>query len=143
MEMVTDIRPLHNDDAPSQDVTVETAEELTRRALESIIKSGEEVPALARYGLRNRRMIRVMLVSLLFDVILTIGVGTVAIQAHTATSAVTQRCVAGNAYKTNDKKLWVALLNLEPQAAATPAERAATARVLALVDKTDTQAKCG
>jgi hypothetical protein len=93
---------------------------------------------LARYGHRNRHLIRITIVSLVLDILLTAAVTVVAIQAHdassaaasarTAATAVAQSnrnlCLSGNASRAQQVEVWDYILSLaQPPATAAARER--------------------
>jgi hypothetical protein len=85
-----------------------------------------ELQRLAAYGHRNRRMIWGLIISIILDLVLTVTIAIVAVQAHdanTAAAAAKQSelalCTAGNAARAQQVTLWTHLLTL-PRAPGSP-----------------------
>lgn len=105
-----------------RDPTLAAAERLEQ----SMSELATEVSGLHQYGQRNRRLIRTLAVSLVFDVILSVFLGVVAIQANTAsnkasdaTSVAAQNrvnariaCEVGNQSRAAQIQLWGYVISL-------------------------------
>lgn len=81
---------------------------------------------LNTYGRRSRHLIWITIVSLALDILLTVALTVVAIQAHDTSGAVAQSnrnlCLSGNAARAQQVSLWDYILSLS-QPSATPADR--------------------
>lgn len=93
-----------------------------------------EIKALARHITRTRRMVRLLAISVVVDVVLSVVVGVVAFKAEQATNdanqarrAVVASCVSGNAARAVQRDLWGFILSLPPPPTLTPAEAASRA----------------
>jgi hypothetical protein len=109
---------------------------------------GPAVANLRRYGHTNRRLIYGLLLSLVFDVCLTVGVWHVADNAGRATSKANDAqlferasCQAGNQSRALQIQLWTATLG-PVQPGETAHQRQEAARFLALVRSTYQPRKC-
>ena len=93
-----------------------------------------ELGRLRKYGVRNRRMIWGLIVSIALDLILTAFVAVTAIQAHDANTAANSAkvaeatlCRAGNVARAQQVTLWTHLLSTPPVPGSpkrTPAQQA-------------------
>lgn len=98
--------------------------------------------AVARLSLRSRAKMRALTILFVFDVLLTFGVGyTAYANHHQSVQADQKTCRAGNAFRTNDKKLWDYAIGLVDRGAntATHAELNVFHR---FVDQTDKLRQC-
>ncbi len=111
---------------PDPDATRQAADRL------SISMQGlrEEIVGLRSYGERNRRLIWGLLVSLALDLILSIVVAVVAVQAAETSSAASQNrqmqissCEAGNQARMVSTQLWNYVLDLSERNIQTPEQR--------------------
>lgn len=96
-----------------------------------------ELKELRTYGHRNRSLIWALALSLLLDVLLSVGLGVVAIQARDATSlakrnveAARVTCESGNEARRVSRQLWTYVLDL---AATNPDQTPAQRRQLAQI----------
>lgn len=105
-------------------------------AVGSLIESTDslrgEVHDLKAYGRRNRRLIRIVTLSVIFDVLLSFGLGyatwrasRASDQAARASSALTVNCLAGNESRKIQTDLWNTVLAF-PQPNPTPEQEAQT-----------------
>jgi hypothetical protein len=108
------------------------SEDLIERsaALDERIAGSSEIDDLVRYGHRNRVLIRILGAILMFDVLLSMGLGLVAFRADQAARQAnsTQQqqraaCIAGNEARTGNRQLWHHVLDLPPSAPRTPAQQ--------------------
>ncbi len=90
-----------------------------------------QVEAQESYGRRNRRMIWWLVVSLLFDVVLTAVIATVAVQANRTSDRATQihsqqvsTCLAGNEARAKNVQLWEFVFKLTSTTEQTPEQKA-------------------
>lgn len=108
-----------------------------------------QVEAQESYGRRNRRMIWWLVVSLLFDVVLTAVIATVAVQANRASDQAAQvksqqvsTCLASNEARANNKKLWDYVLAATPTKPRTEEQNEQVRDFRAFVDKTFAPRDC-
>lgn len=113
---------------PGDDATLAAAERLST----SMDGLREDIGTLRSYGKRNRHFIWTLAVSLVLDVVLSVAVAVIAVQANQAASAAdrnrdTQRvtCESANESRAANRSLWGAILDASNQANpnATPAQR--------------------
>jgi hypothetical protein len=116
-----------------QQDTAQVARELTAALdrmsseLETVRHGSEERDeALLKYGRTNRRLIRGLIVSLILDIVITVAVGLLSVQAHNNTVAIGHTsasnlalCQASNVARHQQIELWEFLLDLSkgPQTA--------------------------
>jgi hypothetical protein len=74
---------------------------------------GAKIGALVQYGRRNRHLIILLAISIVFDLILSVALGVVAVGAHNAsdratvaTSGVKANCQTGNTVRAEEVQLW-------------------------------------
>jgi hypothetical protein len=108
---------------PDRESTLEAAQKLG----ESMESLRGEISALRQYGRRNRTLIWGLCASLLLDILLSVAVYFVAIQASEATSqaAINRQnavstCEAGNQARAVSTQLWTYVLDLSEQNNPTP-----------------------
>jgi hypothetical protein len=126
-------------------------------ALDARLKDEQEaIAALVQHDRRNRRMIRWLIVSVALDVMLSLGLGLVAIQAsiaagearsassQAAQNASTARatCIASNQARAVQVQLWNYILDLPPASPSSPNQDAQRAQLRAYVNSTFAQRKC-
>lgn len=82
----------------------------------------DQIHALRTYSQRSRRLIWGLVVSLLLDVLLSVAVAVIAVQANEATSTANQNrqtqiatCEAGNQSRALQLQLWTYVLDLSAQ----------------------------
>lgn len=112
----------------------ETTLAAAARLEESMAGLGSELKATREYGHRNRHLIWVLAVSLVFDIIMSVLFAFVAVQASNAsdratkaTSAAAQNrqnarvsCIAGNEARAAQVNLWTYVLDLSERPNQTP-----------------------
>jgi hypothetical protein len=88
---------------------------------ESNAQANARLDAQTTYGRRNRRMIWVLVGSVVFELLLTVVIAFVAVQAGNASDKATRAhdqqvatCQTTNEARANNKKLWDYLLDLPP-----------------------------
>jgi uncharacterized protein YgbK (DUF1537 family) len=111
---------------------VQRSDDLDRR----LAKDAEQIRELLVYGQQNRRLIRLLAISIAFDVMLTVAGGFLAFTAHmnsdlarqaTSSAAQTQQsqhtaCLSGNNARATEIQLWNYILGLVSQTPQTPAQ---------------------
>jgi competence protein ComGC len=86
---------------------VRTAYEVAHVTNEAVSAISEFNASTARYSLRTRRLVRMIIISLIFDVLLTFAVFFVAQENHTQSSAQTHaQCEQMDAYRASQNKIW-------------------------------------
>jgi hypothetical protein len=115
-------------------------------ALDEQLGVSHVIQGLVKTGRTNRRIIVGLLISLALDILLSIAVAIIAVKANdtasTAASAKTQarqNCIAGNASRADQLKLWTYVLSFPPPVNETPAARrrrmAATVKFTAFIHR--------
>lgn len=88
---------------------------------------GDEIRDLKKANAQSRRLIRMLAVSLVFDVCLSIGLGLVAWRsnhsADQARKATIAACESGNAVRKAEVQLWDYVLTFPPSRPETPQEK--------------------
>jgi hypothetical protein len=81
----------------------------------------ESIDVLVRDAKRRRRQIFWLTISLMLDVLLTIGFGFLSVQTYNAATtaqhsqnAIVASCEAGNEFRVTEAALWNHILNLQP-----------------------------
>jgi hypothetical protein len=97
---------------------------------EAVRDLGSEVRILRGYGTRNRLLIKIVSVSVAFDVLLSIGLAygfrtadRASREASKASSTAVVNCRAGNVTRDIQKKLWDQVLSFPPPANETDTDR--------------------
>lgn len=105
-------------------VAVEALRDETRALRESINSYAAE-------SNRTKRVLRLLAVSIAFDITLSVGLGGLAIKADhaarvaaRANNAVRAGCLAGNDFRKAESELWGFILSLPPQPGLTDAQKA-------------------
>lgn len=119
-----------------------------------IAESNQRIAELGRYSQRNRRLLRALAVSFLFDILLTGGLAYNQRQTHDATQAAARAaseahalavanekaaiatCISSNGVRANDIALWTHILTLTGSSSRTPQVQGQINKILAFVDKT-------
>ncbi len=98
--------------------------------LDERIAGSADMETLVHYGHVNRRLIRILGVSLAFDIVLSVMVGYLAWQANevaqqaTSTQARQQAaCLSGNEARAGQRQLWHHVLDLPAAAPRTPEQQ--------------------
>lgn len=93
------------------------------------IDLNKAVSTLINDAKRSKRRVRLLAISLLFDLLLTLGLGVVsvkthnaAVQAETNKAALLRSCQTTNEARANNAVLWDYLLALQPEKPLTPNE---------------------
>lgn len=139
------------DDA-NRDDPLATAQALTG-ALETLSDRLEAVTETqaeqVAYGRRNRRLIWLTIVSLVFSVLLTVGLTVTAVRLNDTNDKADRNrerqistCVSTNEARANNKRLWDYLLKLPPTTPRTDAQVEQLAAFKAFVDQTFAPRDC-
>lgn len=77
---------------------------------------------VAKFVVRDRKLVKVLFVSFLLDILLTVGIGYGAVHLHTVTQqqAMTT-CLSGNTARAANKHLWDELISLSKVKTPSPA----------------------
>lgn len=99
--------------------------------LDARLADAPVIQTLLRLGKSNQSLVRIALGSVAFDIVLSVVIGLLAIQANdvagTATAAVAQgrvNCLASNEARSTDRHLWNYILSFPPPSDETAAARA-------------------
>jgi hypothetical protein len=80
---------------------------------ETLTRWEEVLNAMARLVLRDRMMVRVLVLSLILDVCLTVGIGYGAVHLHTVSvDAQRAACLSGNQARADNRRLWEDVISL-------------------------------
>lgn len=97
----------------------------------------------ARMSFRNRTALKLVIPSLVLDVILTTLIGYGAVHLHTVTSQAEYiSCHSGNLLRAREKLLWEYVAKETQPKVLTPADRVSYAAFQAFLDKTMTLRDC-
>ncbi len=109
----------------------------------------EQIQALARSDHSRKRQIRWLAISIMLDVLLTIGFGYTTLRANNAankaetnTSAIVRSCETSNEARANNKQLWYYILNLPRTNTPTADQQKQTTDFKTFVDKTFAPRDC-
>lgn len=122
-------------------------DELNRQMAEH--PAEESIRVLVKDAQRSKRRMRILTVSVILDILLTIGLATVSFKtsevAHLAQSnkdAVIANCQTANESRRNNKALWDFAFTLTPDQPPTPEQNERTAKFKEFVAKTFAQRDC-
>jgi len=129
-------------------MSLDTRNEELDKALESN-PIDEQILALARSDKSRKRQIRWLAVSLMLDVLLTIGFGFNAIRANNAAnkaetieSAIVARCEATNEARAKNEKLWDYLVEQSEKQPRTPEQQKFRDEFITLKNETFAPSDC-
>ncbi len=107
------------------------------------------VDTLLKDAKSRRRQIKLLALTVAFDVLLTIGFGYITLKTHdiatkadSNSAAIVRSCESTNESRANNKKLWDYILALPPRTERTPAQTEQLADFQAFVDKTFAPRNC-
>lgn len=114
----------------------ERADDLDEKLKENSID--ESISILVRDAKRRRRQIIALTISLVLDILLTIGLASLAIQARDASVAIQKSqnsivagCKVGNDFRQTESNLWTHILSIQPiYQTLTPAQQAQRDKVV-------------
>lgn len=127
------------------------ADDLIARSddLDDKIAGSSDVQAIIRYGHRTRLLLRWLAVSLAFDLVLSLGLGYVAIraqqlaeQANSIQDRARAGCLSGNEFRKTQLQIWHYILDLPPTSPRSAAQEAQQAQFRAYVDGQFALRKC-
>lgn len=110
-----------------------SGDDLLARAdrLDDQVAGSDIVRSLVKSSQRTRRLVRLLVVSVTLDVMLSIGLGALALQAQrasqTAAGSTYQLCIADNASRDASLQLWDYVLSGGPSVSMTTPDQKATA----------------
>lgn len=117
--------------------------------LDERIAVSDEIEALIKVSRRSQRMLRWLAVSLVFDVLLSIALGIVAIRAqqaadlaNSAQSHAYQACLSANEGRIGQVNLWTYLLHLPTVPPRTPEQQQQVDEILVYVKNLYAPVKC-
>lgn len=103
----------------------------------------KKVDDLAAYGKRNRHLIRLLVASVIFDVVLSVSTGVVAWVAISANSTASQNhratvvtCQVANTARTQNQQLWDFILGISTPPNPTPQQTEALNKIRTKVSET-------
>lgn len=109
----------------------------------------EQIASLTRADLSRKRQVRWLAISLILDVLLTIGFGYTTIRANNAASkaessthAIIRNCETSNEARANNKKLWDYIINLPPTQPPTSEQQKRIADFKKFIDMTFAPRDC-
>jgi hypothetical protein len=99
--------------------------------LDKRIAGSDNIDDLVKASQRSRRSIRLLTISIVLDIALTIGLGLVALRAQQASDLANsnqarqyQSCLNGNASRAGQIELWTYIISLPTMTPRTPAQQA-------------------
>lgn len=93
---------------------------------------------------QHKRVLRVLAVSLVFDILLSIGLGALALKTRGDVSVKTRAtCVASNEFRRLDLERWNFLLSLQPTTKQTPQQQQNLALFRGFINQADALRPCG
>lgn len=107
-----------------------------------MIALAREMKALSSYGRRNRRLIRLLTVSVVMDVVLSLGLAYVFVRSNANSNKLRDQCITRNEARANNVKLWDHILEITPDSA-DPVAHQRRVDFKAFIDKTFEQTPCG
>lgn len=127
------------------------------RLTNSVSDLGTEMKELRNYGRRNRLLIRALVASMVFDAVLSIGLGWIGVTAHnasnkavaaTAASKVNannqrQSCLNGNDSRAVQLELWTYIFTLPAGQGQTPEQVERIAEFRKYINTVFAQRDCG
>lgn len=109
----------------------------------------EAVTTLVKDAKKRRRQLRWLALSIVFDLLLTVGLGYLSVQTHRAASkaednhtALIRNCETSNEARANNKQLWDYLLNLPTPNAPTLQQKEVRNQFSVFVGKTFSPRNC-
>lgn len=122
-------------------------DELNRKIGETNLP--DAVISLAKTAKQNRNRIRLLAISIILDILLTIGLGLLAVQTHTTANkaesnsqALVASCQSVNDARANNKTLWDYLLSLPTPIAPTLQQQQVRNQFSVFLNKTFAQKNC-
>lgn len=122
--------------------TVARSDELDKK-LEQVPDIDKAVSDLITSGAQNRRLIRWVITSIVFEVVLTFAIGFVFVQTQFARAntisnknALIASCNSGNEFRKSNLVLWQYILDIPPETPRTQQQTDKTAKFQEFLDKT-------
>lgn len=136
---------------PDVDINVDAEALKVATVLTETVKTlSDQIGVLAQKTSTNRRLIKLLALSVVFDILLSIGLGFIGFKAYTAgteakaatvvahVSAVAS-CQAGNEFRRDDRSRWQRIIDITPVAQRqTPQVQA----FIAVINRTDALRDC-
>lgn len=124
--------------------------------LARLVTLNTNIEDLTKYGRKNRKFIRWLAASLIFDVVLSLGLGTVALNARSASDHARQAtsaahvnaqnahttCVSGNESRKLNRELWQYVLSVPPSTPQTADQLKVRQQFQVYIDKTFAPRDC-
>jgi hypothetical protein len=117
--------------------------------LDEKIAGSADIDALVKSSRRNRTVIKWLAASLIFDLLLTLGLGVLAVetyrqevQANSIAARAHDSCVAANEGRAAQVQLWDYILALPPAAPPTPAQERQREQFRVYIGQTFAQRPC-
>lgn len=109
----------------------------------------EAIKVLVKDANRAKRTVRILIISVILDILLSIGLAYITIQTHHIATqadnnqdAIMRSCEVANEGRANNKALWNYLLSLPPETPLTPEQQTRVTDFQKFIDKTFAPRDC-